>query len=248
MLKQNATDNSAGYLDKYRAQVIVPATLTTNFKEKDFSVDETTGCVQVLSGANPTMLHPITRVRNEAPYVVVVFSKEGTADTLDIAIAQSAAGNILAQDALALANDCSTNACVGCSSDPLDLGAAPSNCNTTCWLPNCGFVPFSNLGSELRIVGVPMGGGKVKVKWVNINSLNPTSIKVFAYTAGGCTGSPTEIFTVCAGCVGPECKSGEVIFPSVAGATVSFKISVYATIDCSGLSASEICSNNVTVL
>jgi len=251
MLKRNATDNSSGYLGQYRAQIIVPATATSNFTERDYGVDETTGCVQVFSGINPTMLHPITRIRNEVPYLVLVFSKQGTADTLDIAIAQAAGTSIPAETAVASANDCSTNSCAAtpCTSDPLDVAAALSNCNSTCWLPNCGFVPFSNLGDELRIVGVPMGGGKVKVKWVNLNSLVTTSIKVFAYTAGNCGGASTEIFTVCGGCVGPECKSGEVIFPGVAGGMVSFKISVYATIDCSGIPFSEICTaQNVTVI
>lgn len=252
MLKFGASDNSAAYLSQYRAQIIVPPTATSNFKELDYLVDEATGCVPVASGANTTTLHPITRLPDT--YIAVVFSRSGLSDTLDIVFSQPASTSIPAQTAVASAMDCSTASCApaSCTSpDPHDAAASPQSvCNTSCWMPDCGFIPFSNLGPELKIVAVATGAGKVKVKWVNTNAANLGSLRVTAYTAAGCSGAGTAIFTKCgpSGCGPGECVSGEVSFTGVVSGTVSFKVQAFdnATLDCTGIPL-EACSSSIVV-
>jgi hypothetical protein len=254
MLKFGASDNTAGYLNAYRAQIIVPATASSNFKEWDYLVDETTGCVPVAVGANNTSLHPITRIPDT--YVAVVFSRDGVADTLDIVIAQPATTSIPASTAVATAMDCTTATCnpaADCTTpDPLDANASPQSiCNTDCWMAECGFVPFENLGTETKIVGVVMGSGQVKVKWVN--TVDTGSMRVTAYATGNCTGASTTLFSRCVlstGCGPGECLYGEEIHMATAGSTVSFKIEVFdSTIsDCTGISTAEVCSGPVVVL
>lgn len=251
MLKFGAADNTTNYLSSYRAQLVVPPTTTTNFNERDYLVDETTGCVPVAVGGSFTNLHPITRIPDT--YIAVVFSKDGVADTLEIAIAMPAVTSIPAETAVATAMDCSTATCspaADCTSpDPLDASASGSACNTTCWMPDCGFIPFSNNGETTRIVGVAMGGGNVKVKWVNTRITG--SMRVTAYATGDCTGGGSVIFSKCAsgGCGPAECLYGEVVHSATAGSTVSFKIEVFdgATTDCSGIPV-DVCSGAIVVI
>jgi archaellum component FlaF (FlaF/FlaG flagellin family) len=254
MLKFGASDNTSNYLSTYKAQIIVPATATTNFMEWDYLVQETTGCVPVAVGANNTRLHPVTRIPNT--YIAVVFSRDGVADTLDIVIAQPATTSIPAQTAVMTAGDCSTATCTPATDcvtpDPLDANASPQSiCNTSCWMADCGFIPFANLGAETRVIGIAMGAGKVKVKWVN--TITTGSLRVTAYATGNCSGASTVLFSRCVlntGCGPGECLSGEVVHSAPAGSTISFKIEAFDTTisDCGGIPIGEDCSEPVVVL
>jgi hypothetical protein len=199
--------------------VIIPASATSTFKENQYLVDEAMGCmpVTVPTLASQTRLHPVTRIP-DSKYIVVIFSKTGVSDTLDIAVAQQATTTVPAETIVASAFDCSTAgtsaACTGCNAtDVHDAGlGTPSPCNTTCWLSDCAFFPFENYTNEVRIVGVAKTGKQVKIAYIN-KAAAFTGIKINVSTSPTC-GTGTLFTSRCANanqCGAGECDYGDIL-------------------------------------
>jgi hypothetical protein len=248
ILRQGATDNSGSYFDQYRAVVVVPQTPTSPFKESSVPsmvIEDSAGCVPVqVSGQTfYTSLHPITRIPNEVQRIAVVFIDPSVPDILGVAFSDASSASIPAETAVnsatLCADSCNSPAC-STTNDPHDaITASTSDCNLNpgCWLSNCAFIPFKNLGSELEIVGIPMGGGSVKIKWVN--QLSATGSMRIMATAGSTCGNPgdagvTEIFSKCniGDCgIGSVCRFGEMTYSPGAG-PLSLEIEVFGDQEC----------------
>jgi len=262
MLVNGANDNTiagggTGPLATYRAHLLVPETATSVFSERPRVIDETTGCVPVLG----TSLHGVSRLDNTIPYIVAVFSADGAGatDTLNIAIVSPGPMPIPAETAVADLGDCTTSTCMpaditNCEStnDAVDLTVGnftSSTCNT-CWQPNCAVIPFDNSGAgPSAIVGVPMGGGDVNVKWVH---RNPTvqGVRVTVHDAS-CAGAELAVIQdLCVGgCFGNSCRGGSILYNGTVGTTVYFKLTVYSNTTCTGLPIDETClPGGVTII
>lgn len=228
LLKQGASVNS-NYLSEYKAVIVVPKTATTPFQEGTLNpnayISETSagGCVPVdFMPGQTTFLHTVTRVPTAVPWVAAVFKHRTMPDVYGIAIGMTSAGSIPANTAVANATNCATlcnsTPCTPTSGpDPLDLGSASmSNCNTNvgCWLDQCAFLPFPNLGTGIEIVAIPKGGGAVLVKWYNMQG--STSMKITRYDGANCsypttlTGASVRVNNCTTGaCGGTACAYGE---------------------------------------
>lgn len=269
MLVNGANDNTivgggTGAFASYRAHLLVPETATSVFRERPRVIDEATGCVPVLG----TSLHGVSRLDNTIPYIVAVFSQDGVGatDTLNIAIVSpDPVNSIPAETAVADLGDCTTSTCMAAditncetTNDAVDLTAGnytSSTCNT-CWQPNCAVIPFDNSGADPSvIVGVPMGGNDINVKWVKIDpTITSLSVTVHAddVTNPLCGSDPVlvEIQNLCnADCSGISCRGGSIIYNGAPGSTVVFRLNMYSDLFCDGGSfISSVCSGPVTVL
>jgi hypothetical protein len=268
MLVNGANDNTiagggSGALATFRAHILVPQTATSTFSERQRTIDEATGCVSVLG----TSMHGVSRLDNTIPYVVAVFSQDGVGatDTLNIAIVSSGPSSIPAETAVANLGDCATATCLptditNCetSNDAVDVAnQAASLCNN-CWQPNCPVIPFDNSGADpSAIVGIPMGGGDINVKWVQKSGIiNSIRVSVHADDSFDpmnfpCAGTELMVLPpdLCsAGCAGSSCQGGSIIYNGIVGSIVYFKLGIYDTFNCGGAPISEICSGPVTIL
>lgn len=247
MLINGVNDNSGGAEASYRAHVIIPESATSTFSERNREIIESTGC----SPVDGTGLHAVTRIPVDVPYVVSVFSRSGSGntDTLDIVVSSIPPSSTEASTIIGEANNCTScdNSTLDCSQATDMADPAASDCNTTCWLSDCGIIPFDNSGATIsEIVGVPMGGGQVKVKWV---STLTTTIAVSATAhATSCSTAPLMDLASCFGCIGNSCRGGEYIYSGTPGDTVYFKVLLSVDPACDPLSSSEICSGPVVIL
>lgn len=257
MLLNGGNDNTGGALSSYRAHLLVPETATSVFRERPRVIDEATGCVPVLG----TALHGVSRLDNTIPYIVAVFSQDGVGatDTLNIAIVSPHPMSIPAETAVADLGDCSTSTCMpaditNCetSNDAVDLTTGnytSSTCNT-CWQPNCAVIPFDNSGADpSAIVGIPMGGGDVNVKWVDRSPIaNSVQVRVRDVSCSGAV-LATLLPDLCTGgCFGNNCNGGSIIYNGTAGTTVYFTVDVYDTFDCTLFPVGGACSDPVVIL
>ena len=218
-------------------------------------IDETSGCVTV----DDTNMHGVTRIPVGVPYVVTVFSKyepgSVPTDTLDIVIVNTdPTATIPAETAVSDVQNCMT-ACdtstLDCSqaTDANNYGASP--CNQSCWLTQCPIIPFDNSGATFhKIVGIPMGGGDVKVKWVYRPPTpgNIQGVEVSVHVVSGCTDTPTVLQPCSAGCIDATCRGGELIYSGGIGSTVYFRVTTFTDISCTSLVGNTpVCSSAVLI-
>lgn len=259
LLINGANDNTtggggSGALATFRAHILVPQTATSTFSERQRTIDELTGCVSVQG----TSLHGVSRIDNDIPYIVTVFSQAGVGatDTLNIAIVAAGPNSIAAETAVTDLADCATATCVvgdDCTNNTEAINFANhadvgTTCNN-CWQPNCPIIPFDNSGADpSAIVGVPMGSGDITVKWVNRNpAIN--SLKVTVHYTDCNQPELAEIQALCSGCIGNTCNGGAILYNGTPGETVYFKLTVYNESDCSGaIPLGVTCSSPVTIL
>jgi len=200
------------YLPSYKVEILVAARTTspTNpFKTKELTTLESPATCAWIGGAQPTQTHAFFNLPNNAN-VGLIF-KDLAGKVIDINFITTSPATTLA----AGVPPCGQPDCDACSSSSTDP------CSMTCGYQQCSYVKFDNPGPAFEAVAIPMGGGKVRLKWAYTGTA--TSFSVFRCTdpadcPDSCGGTAVNTTTTSADMTGLTAGT-QYTFNIVAGST-----------------------------